>query len=96
MHNVIWAYLLVVNVVTFIAFGVDKRKAKHNKWRIAEKTLLMLAAIGGSVGALIAMRVFHHKTKHKKFYIGVPVIILLQIVFAIWILAKLSQTPMLI
>ncbi len=96
MHNVIWVYLLVVNVVTFIAFGVDKRKAKHNKWRFAEKNLLMLAAIGGSVGALIAMRVFHHKTKHKKFYIGVPVIILLQIVFAICILAKLSQTPMLI
>ncbi len=92
----ILVYLLFINVVTFIAFGVDKRKAKHNKWRIAEKTLLELAAIGGSVGALLAMRMFHHKTKHKKFYIGVPVIILLQIVFVIWILAKLSQTPMLI
>ncbi len=92
----ILVYLLFINVVTFIAFGVDKRKAKHNKWRIAEKTLLGLAAIGGSVGALLAMRMFHHKTKHKKFYIGVPVIILLQIVFVIWILAKLSQTPMLI
>ncbi len=92
----ILVYFLFINVVTFIAFGVDKRKAKHNKWRIAEKTLLGLAAIGGSVGALLAMRMFHHKTKHKKFYIGVPVIILLQIVFVIWILAKLSQTPMLI
>ncbi len=92
----ILVYLLFINVVTFIAFGVDKRKAKHNKWRIAEKTLLGLAAIGGSVGALLAMRMFHHKTKHKRFYIGVPVIILLQIVFVIWILAKLSQTPMLI
>ncbi len=92
----ILVYLLFINVVTFIAFGVDKRKAKHNKWRIAEKTLLGLAAIGGSVGALLAMIMFHHKTKHKKFYIGVPVIILLQIVFVIWILAKLSQTPMLI
>lgn len=65
-------YVVVVNLVTFLLYGVDKRKAQKNKWRISEKTLLGAALAGGSVGALFGMHVFRHKTKHWKFKIGVP------------------------
>ena len=69
-------YLAVISVVTFVTYGVDKYKAKHNKWRISEAMLLLLAALGGSVAALLAMFVFRHKTKHTKFVMGVPAILL--------------------
>jgi uncharacterized membrane protein YsdA (DUF1294 family) len=82
-------YLLIVNIVTLILYGIDKWKAKHNLWRISEPTLLAFAALGGSVGALAAMKLFHHKTKHKKFYIGVPVILIMQIALFIIIYFKM-------
>ena len=87
-------YLLIINVVTFIVYGIDKYKAKHAKWRIPEATLLLLAAIGGSIGAWCGMKVWRHKTMHKKFKYGVPVIFILQVVLALWIVNKLAQTPM--
>jgi uncharacterized membrane protein YsdA (DUF1294 family) len=71
--------LLALNVITFLAYGIDKWKAKRNRWRISEATLLILAAIGGSLGAWCGMKVWHHKTMHKKFKYGVPAIIILQI-----------------
>lgn len=71
--------LVAINLIAFIAYAIDKYKAKHNKWRISEATLLILAAIGGSIGALTAMYTLRHKTKHPQFYIGVPVILVLQI-----------------
>ena len=74
-------YLTIVNIIAFIVYGVDKWKARKNQWRIPEKKLLFLAIIGGSVGALAGMYIFHHKTLHKKFIIGVPVILMLQIIF---------------
>lgn len=74
-------YLTFVNIIAFIVYGVDKWKARKNRWRIPEKKLLFLAIIGGSVGALAGMYIFHHKTQHKKFTIGVPVILILQIIF---------------
>jgi len=86
-------YLLAVNAVTFIAYGIDKYKAKHVKWRISEATLLLLAVLGGSVGAWCGMKVWHHKTTHKKFKYGVPVILLLQVALAVWIINKMAQTP---
>ena len=73
-------YLVVINVVAFLAFGLDKLKAKADAWRIPEKTLLGLAIIGGSVGAILGMRTFRHKTRHKQFSVGLPVILVLQIV----------------
>lgn len=76
-------YLLITNVITFLLYGFDKWKAKRNKWRVPEKTLLMLAAIGGSIGAFAGMQVFRHKTKHIKFVIGVPVIFVFQVVL-VW------------
>ena len=73
-------YLLIgINVLTLIVYGVDKWNAKQGKWRISEATLLMLAVIGGSIGALLGMRIWHHKTMHKKFKYGLPLILLAQI-----------------
>ena len=75
-------YLLTVNILTFIIYGIDKYKARHNHWRVREAALLLLAALGGSIGALLAMRVFRHKTQHKKFCYGVPAILLVQLAIA--------------
>ncbi len=75
-------YLLAANLLTFVTYGVDKWKARHNRWRIPEATLLLLAALGGSIGALLAMRVFRHKTQHKKFRYGVPALLLVQLAIA--------------
>ena len=76
-------YLVVINVVAFVVYGVDKYKAKHGRWRISEATLLGLAAIGGSIGAWLGMRVWHHKTMHKKFQYGVPLILIAQIALVV-------------
>ena len=73
-------YLIIVNLVAFALYGADKSKAKHGKWRISEKTLIGIAVIGGSVGAILGMYVFHHKTRHWYFRYGLPVILVLQIV----------------
>lgn len=72
-------YMLIINIVAFIAYGIDKRKAVKNRFRISEATLLSLALIGGSVGALFGMYAFRHKTKKWYFKFGVPMILLLQI-----------------
>ena len=86
MTGLILYYLLAVNVLTFIVYGFDKRKARRKRWRIPETTLLGLAVIGGSVGAWIAMHIFHHKTLHNKFRYGIPVIFLLQTALALYLL----------
>lgn len=72
-------YLLLVNAAAFLAFGEDKRRAKRREWRIPEATLMGLAAAGGSLGALAGMRFFHHKTRHRKFTVGVPALLIAQI-----------------
>ena len=72
-------YLLAINAVTFIVYGIDKYKAKKAKWRISEATLLLLAVLGGSIGAWMGMKVWHHKTMHKKFKYGIRAILLIQI-----------------
>lgn len=74
--------LTVVNVVAFIVYGIDKYRARNGKWRIPEATLLMLAVVGGSVGAWLGMKAWHHKIRHRKFRYDVPAILLLQIVAA--------------
>ncbi|OYP63374.1 DUF1294 domain-containing protein [Prevotella sp. P3-122] len=72
-------YLLAINIATFLLYGIDKYKAKKGKWRISEATLLTMAAIGGSIGAWAGMRLWHHKTMHKKFKYGIPLKIIMQI-----------------
>ena len=79
MTKLILLYLLIVNAVSFLLMLVDKRKAQKNLWRIPESTLLLSAAIGGSLGALAGMYKFRHKTKHLKFTLGVPAILIAQI-----------------
>ena len=71
--------LIALNIVTFFVYGIDKWKAKQGSWRISETILLMLAVIGGSIGALLGMQVWHHKTMHKKFKYGLPLIVLAQV-----------------
>ena len=73
-------YLAVINIITFIMFGADKARAAKGRWRISESALILAALLGGSTGALAGMRFFHHKTKHRKFTIGIPVILALQII----------------
>lgn len=73
-------YLIFINIIAFITYGLDKSKAKKGAWRIPEYTLLMLAVIGGSIGAVFGMNIFHHKTKKIKFAVGLPLILALQII----------------
>ena len=79
LHSYLTYYLLAINAIAFIVYGIDKYKAKKAKWRISEATLLLLAVLGGSLGAWMGMKVWHHKTMHKKFKYGIPAILLIQI-----------------
>jgi uncharacterized membrane protein YsdA (DUF1294 family) len=74
--------IVIINIVTFIIYGIDKYKAKKGKWRIPENSLIGLAIIGGSIGAYLGMRVWHHKTMHLKFKYGIPLIIVIQLIAA--------------
>lgn len=85
MHQYSMYYLLAINIVSFFLYGIDKYKAKKNKWRISEATLLMMAVIGGSIGAWLGMRLWHHKTIHKKFKYGIPIIIILQVCLVVYL-----------
>lgn len=78
MDNLFY-YLIGINITAFLVYGLDKLLAKLHSWRIPEVTLLFLAAIGGSVGAYLAMRCFRHKTLHWKFKLGVPALFVLQV-----------------
>ena len=80
-------YLLIINAVGFLLMRIDKKKAQLGRWRIRESTLMTVAVLGGSVGTMLGMRLFHHKTKHLKFAIGIPVILALQIIGAVTLLS---------
>ncbi len=81
-------WLIAINLVTFAVYGADKRRALRGAWRVPEKTLFLLPLLGGSVGALLGMRVFRHKTKHWYFVWGVPAILLAQLALAVWLLCR--------
>ena len=83
--NIILGYLLAVNITSFFLYGIDKYKAKKGRWRISEATLLLMAVIGGSIGAWVGMRIWHHKTMHKKFKYGIPIIIIMQVALAVYL-----------
>ena len=90
LHSCLAYYLLAINAVAFIVYGIDKYKAKKAKWRISEATLLLMAVIGGSIGAWVGMRIWHHKTMHKKFKYGIPVIIIFQVALAVYLLTNIE------
>ena len=90
--NIILGYLLAINIASFFLYGIDKYKAKKGKWRISEAILLLMAVIGGSIGAWAGMRLWHHKTMHKKFKYGIPVIIIFQVALAVYLLINIDWT----
>lgn len=83
-------YLLIINLLGMLLMAIDKSKAEHGKWRISEKTLFIVALIGGSIGSIAGMFMFRHKTKHAKFLIGMPLILILQVAAVVYILTKLN------
>lgn len=84
MENILFYYLILVNIIAFITIYIDKQKAIKHKWRIKESTLFLLSIIGGSIGTLLGMYTFRHKTKHLKFTLGIPLIIIIQILIFIF------------
>lgn len=86
LTKISFLYLVAINVVTFFIYGIDKWKAKRSTWRITETSLLLLALLGGSIGAWLGMKAWHHKTLHKKFTFGIPLIFIIQLAVVMWIL----------
>ncbi|MCI8893141.1 MAG: DUF1294 domain-containing protein [Lachnospiraceae bacterium] len=86
MYKAVAAYLILVNIISFLVMGLDKHRAKVHKWRVSEKTLFLLALLGGSAGSVLGMYTFHHKTRHRYFVWGMPAILFLQIVLGIVII----------
>lgn len=80
----ILVYYIIINVTTFMLYGLDKRKAVRGVWRIPEKTLLGIAALGGALGAFLGMYAFHHKTKHWKFRIAVPCYFIIHVLLCVY------------
>ena len=81
-------YFFLINIVTFVTFGIDKNLSKHNQLRVPESTLLLLSALGGALGGFLAMYIFRHKTQKAKFFLVVPMLIVLHIVIAILVTFK--------
>ena len=90
LSKIIIGYFILVNIVGFLSMAIDKEKAIHNKWRIPEKTLFIIAIIGGSLGSILGMQMFRHKTKHASFTIGMPVILMIQIVLILLAYSKIT------
>ena len=84
--SAIFWYLLIAKLLGLIIMGVDKRKAKKGRWRIPEAMLFLVAALGGSLGIILGMYLFRHKTKHRSFTIGMPMILIVQIAILLWLL----------
>ena len=85
MERILVIYLLAVNLLAFILYGIDKKRARNREWRISERTLIGIAVIGGCVGAILGMHIFHHKTRHWYFRYGLPLILIIQVLLA-WFL----------
>ena len=83
-------YLLLINAASFLLMLADKLKARKNRWRIPERTLMLSALLGGSIGALAGMYLFRHKTRHAKFTIGIPAILIAEVFLIFWIFSRFS------
>ena len=91
LTSILLIYLAAINVVSFFTYGIDKLKARKDKWRIPEATLLWMAVLGGSIGAWLGMKAWHHKTLHKKFKFGVPAILIIQLALVLLIWGKIEK-----
>ena len=89
MKWILLIYIAVMSLIAFAAFGLDKFKAKANRWRIRERTLFLLAILGGGIGAFLGMQVFRHKTQHRQFVIGIPAIMIVQLILIGYLWIKL-------
>ena len=85
LEYIVIVYLLIINLLGFFSMCIDKYKAKHNKWRIPEKTLFLFAILGGSIGSIAGMYTFRHKTKHTYFVIGMPAILIIQLALLVYL-----------
>ena len=85
LWQILLIYFLIINVIGFFLMGIDKLRAKKQVWRVPEKTLFLIALLGGSVGTNIGMYVFRHKTKHWYFVIGMPLILIAQVALGLWL-----------
>ena len=92
IKEIVIVYLVVINMATFLTYGIDKWMAKKSLWRIREASLLGLAVLGGSIGAWLGMKVWHHKTMHKKFKYGLPLILIVQIAIVFLTSCRSKQT----
>ena len=90
VYQLLLGYLLLVNLTAFVLMGLDKRRARRERWRIPEKTLFLPAVLGGSVGAIAGMYLFRHKTRHWYFRLGLPALLLLQVGLALFVLRRFS------
>lgn len=90
MNRWILFYLVVVNGAAFVLMGADKRRAQLHRWRIPERTLFLSALLGGSLGAVLGMQLFRHKTKHVQFVVGMPAILIAQCALGVWLAGKLG------
>lgn len=88
LDKILTIYLVTINVATFFVYGIDKWKAKQSMWRVRETAQMLLALLGGSIGAWLGMKVWHHKTLHKKFRYGIPLIIIVQLAVLVWIMLR--------
>ena len=88
MREIIFAYAICVNVIAFFVYGIDKLKAKWGRWRVPEVTLLLLAAAGGSIGAWLGIKVWRHKTLHRRFSYGIPLIFIIQAALCAYLLLE--------
>ncbi len=86
--TIILIYFILINIIGFLVMLIDKKKAEKGKWRIQEKTIFIITALGGGIGTITGMYVFHHKTKKLQFTIGLPTITILEIVLSIYLLIK--------
>lgn len=86
MKQLLLIYLLIINATGFLLMRIDKRRAQKKRWRIRENTLIAVAAFGGSLGSLLGMYTFRHKTRHRKFTVCIPLFLLLHIALLVWLL----------
>lgn len=86
--KILFVYLVIINLLSLFLMAEDKRRARQHLWRIPERTLFAAALVGGSVGALLSMYLFHHKTRHWYFVVGMPLILVAQLAAGCWLLAR--------